>query len=341
VPRLALADLPTPVEPARRLGQRAGLDSLYVKRDDLCGALYGGGKTRKLELLLADAREAGARSVITFGGAGSNQAVATALYAAQFGLRATLLLAAQTGSEHLRRNLLAAHRAGAALRFVPGVAEAEAEARRLAARAPHGQAPYLIPPGGSSPLGNLAFINAALELAEQIAAGQMPAPDFLYVAMGTMGCAVGLALGLKAAGLKTQVVAVRASSPDTSSEPGLLAMAKETVAYARRLDPSFPELALRRGDVQIAVKHLGAGYGRPTPEGLRAIDAAREEEGWALEPTYTGKALAALLAGAPALDGKVVLFWNTHSSRPLAVDGVDPRSLPAAFQAYFAERAPR
>jgi D-cysteine desulfhydrase len=339
LPRVPLGLLPTPVERAARLGRRAGIEALLVKRDDLSGAAYGGGKTRKLELLLGEAREAGARAVVTFGGAGSNQAVATALYAAELGLRAILLLAPQPGGEHLRQNLLAALRAGAEIRLVSSVAEAEAEARRMARRAP-AAAPHVIPAGGSSPLGNLAFVNAAFELADQIAAGEAPAPDRIYVAMGTMGSAAGLAIGLRALGLAARVVAVRCSGAGTSSEPALLAAAAATVAYARRLDPSFPDVRLRRGDVLLDDRHLGAGYARATAAGLRAIAMAREEEGWTLEPTYTGKALAALLGDARALAGKVALFWHTHSARPLDVEGADPRSLPAGLQVYFAGAAP-
>jgi D-cysteine desulfhydrase len=328
--------LPTPVERASRLGPPS-LAALYIKRDDQSGALHGGGKTRKLEFLLGEAQEAGARAVVTFGGAGSNHAVATALYASQVGFRTLLMLAAQPGSEHVRENLLAMRRAGAELRMVAGVAEAEARARRLWARSAPGEAPFVIPAGGTSPLGNLAHVNAALELAEQIDAGQMPVPDVLYLAMGTMGCVVGLAIGIKLAGLRTKVIAVRASSPETSSAARLFTMADSTVAYARRLDPAFPAMRIGRSDVEIAGAHLGRGYAQATAEGLSAISLAREMEGLSLEPTYTGKALAALLASTTALSGKVVLFWNTHNGRPLLTDGIDPRSLPSGFWHYFAQ----
>jgi D-cysteine desulfhydrase len=112
-------------------------------------------------------------------------------------------------------------------------------------------------------------------------------------------------------------------------------MADATARYARRLDPAFPAMRLGRSDVEIAGAHLGRGYARPTAEGLSAISLARESEGLSLEPTYTGKALAALLASTDALSGKVVLFWNTHNGRPLQTDGVDPRSLPSGFWHYF------
>lgn len=335
VPHVPLALLPTPVERAARLGQ-PGLAGLYIKRDDQSGSLHGGGKTRKLEFLLAEAKEAGARAVVTFGGAGSNHAVATALYASQVGLRAVLMLAAQPGSEHVRENLLAMQRAGAEIRLVPGVAEAEMRARRLWSRSAPDRAPFVLAAGGTSPLGNLAYVNAALELAEQVAAGQMPVPDVLYVAMGTMGCVVGLAIGLKLAGLRTKVVAVRASSPETSSEARLFALARATVDHARELDPTFPAVQIGRAEVTIAGAYLGRGYAQPTAEGLAAIARARALEGLSLEPTYTGKALAALLASADALSGKVVLFWNTHNGRPLQTDGADPRSLPPGFWHYFA-----
>jgi D-cysteine desulfhydrase len=335
VPRLPWVLLPTPIEPAPRLARRAGLDTLLVKRDDLSGLLYGGGKTRKLAFYLADAQRKGARSVCTFGGAGSNQAVATALYAAELGLRAILMLAPQLPGEHVRTNLLAALHAGAEIHFIPGgVAAAEERALREARRAPR-DAPYIIPPGGSSPLGNLAFIEAALELADQIAAGKLPAPDILYMAMGTMGSAVGMAIGLRIAGLRTEVAAVRASSPETSSEARFFALARETVTFARGLDPAFPDIRLERGDVRVIANHLGAGYARPTAEGERAIALAREKESWALEPTYTGKTMAALLADAARLKEKVVLFWNSHNARPLALAGADSARLPAGLRAYF------
>ncbi|MRG93908.1 1-aminocyclopropane-1-carboxylate deaminase/D-cysteine desulfhydrase [Polyangium spumosum] len=338
LPRLPLGLLPTPVERATKLAAKAAIAGLHVKRDDLSGAAYGGGKTRKLEFFLADARAKDTREIVTFGAFGSNQAVATALYGAAQGFAVTLLLAPQTPSPYVRKNLLAARRAGATIRVVHGgVAEAEALAKR-AAKGAKGRAPYLVPPGGSSPLGNLAFVNAALELAEQVGAGVCPLPDCIYLAMGTMGSAVGLALGLELAGLRTEVVAVRTSSPETSSEARFFAMAKQTVAFARSLDPTFPEARLGRARVRFSTNHLGAGYGAPTRKGERAIALAAETEGMTLEPTYTGKTLAALLDDAERLAGKVVLFWNSHSSRPLLTEGVKSEDFPPVLRGIVAER---
>jgi len=338
LPRLPLAILPTPIERADKLGKRAGIPGLHVKRDDTCGAAYGGGKTRKLEFFLADARANGATKIVTFGALGSNQAVATALLGKELGFEVDLLLAPQTSSPYVKKNLLAARRAGASIEVVhEGVAAAFERSKRASANA-KGAKPYLVPPGGSSPLGNLAFVNAALELAEQVGVGNCPLPDRLYVAMGTMGSAVGLAIGLELSGLRTQLVAVRASSPATSSEARFFSMARETVAFARSLDPGFPDIRVGRARVRFATRHLGGGYAVPTKKGARAMQWAEETEGYALEPTYTGKTLAALLDDAEKLKDETVLFWNTHNSRPLVVDGVGPDDFPRILRDYVGKR---
>lgn len=325
----ALGSWPTPVEHAERLGARLGIRALFTKRDDRSGELYGGGKVRKLEWFLGEAMARGHRAVLTVGGVGSNQAVATALYGKSMGLNITLVLAPQQPGEHVRRNLLASCAAGATLRFaLRGVAEATAKAQEAER---HG-GPYVIPPGGSSPLGNLAFVNAALELAEQIAAGVLPEPDLIYAAAGTAGSVAGLALGLALAKIRSRVVAVRASNPGTSSAARLAAMQQETAAYLRSLDPTCQAAP---AEVRIVGQQLGAGYGHATASGSRAIALAREEESWELEPVYTGKALAALVADAPSLAGKTVLFWNSHSSRPLHTDGVDPQMLPPSLRPFI------
>jgi len=335
IARAPLGLFPTPIERAAALGQRLGIGALYVKRDDVSGAVYGGGKTRKLELFLGEARRGGHSTVITFGAAGSHHAVATAIHASALGMKAHLMLLPQPNDELVREALLADLRFGATIRLARGLAGAEAAARRQLLAAGDRREPYVIPVGGSSPLGNVAFVNAAFELGRDVEQGRLPEPDVVYLAMGTMGSAAGLALGFAALGMKTRIVAVRTSSPGTSSAPRLRAMLAETGEYLRALDPSFPAVDPDRCAITLAGKQLGAGYGLPTKRGLAAIAIARELADLTLEPTYTGKALAALIDDAPALAGQVVLFWSSHSSRTLDVASVDPRDLPAELQGYF------
>lgn len=338
LPHLALGDFPTPVARLTELGEHLGIGALYVKRDDISGSPYGGGKTRKLEFLLGDARRTNARTIVTFGGAGSNHGVATAAYARRLGFKALLLLLPEPGTDHVRENLLLDLHFGAELRLSPRRDQAEAAARRFAAHVAPGSEPYLIARGGTSWLGNAGYVNAAFELKAQIDAGAMPEPDFLYIAMGTMGSVVGLSLGLKAAGLETRVVAVRASSPDTSSEARLRAALAETSDALRQRDPTFPRLSFEDAGISIAGGYLGAGYASPTRKSGDAIAVAHLRGGLGLEHTYTGKAFAALVDDAPKLSDKVVLFWNTHNSRVIDASGVDWRDLPRELHFYFAGR---
>jgi len=150
-----------------------------------------------------------------------------------------------------------------------------------------------------------------------------------------MGSAVGLALGVAIANLRTEIVAVRASSPETSSEARFYSLARETVAYARGLDASFPNIELGHARVRFLGNYLGRGYGAPTKQGLAAITLLHETEGLTLEPTYTAKAMAALVADSKQSPARVVLFWNSHNSQPLLTDSVAPETFPVSLRHYL------
>jgi D-cysteine desulfhydrase len=330
VSHVSLGSFPTPIEGAGSLAERLGIGALYVKRDDLSSSAYGGSKVRKLEFLLGEARARGAELVVTTGSAGSNQAVATAVHARALGIDALLLLAPEAPSDHVRQNLLLSAEAGAELRAVPSVSSAVSSLARLTDRK-H----YFIEPGGSSELGTLGFVNAGLELAEQVRAGKMPRPDYVYVALGTMGSAVGLCIGFKLARLDARIVAVRASNPETSSPRRFHSLFANTVKYLRKLDPELPVLELGPRDVRIAGGQLGAGYARPTRAAREAAELFAGHTGAVLETTYTGKAFAQLIADAPELSDAVVVFWNSHASEVRAPPPGLYRALPAAFRDYF------
>src|SRR6185295_20349862 len=157
----ALTERPTPVERLRELERSTGAGALYVKRDDLTAHAYGGNKVRKLEFLLAAARACGADSVLTFGAAGSNHALATAIHARALGLRSICMLVAQVNARSVRRNLLASWQAGAELHHYPGEAQLRAAIRYRLLRheSATGKAPYVIAGGGSAPLGVLGFVD--------------------------------------------------------------------------------------------------------------------------------------------------------------------------------------
>jgi D-cysteine desulfhydrase len=329
LPRRPLLAGPTPVGPLALPGFAAG--SLYVKHDEHSAPCYGGNKPRKLEFLLAGARARGSRRLVTAGGLGTNHGLATTIHGARAGLATTLVLIDQPLTAEVREKLLLDAAYGAELIYGRNVAGVALAAARVLARAQlRGERPMWIPSGGSSPLGNVGFVSAAFELAEQIRAGALPEPAELYVPVGTAGTQVGLQLGLRLAGLGTRVVGVLVSDILPPTPRRMLRAARATLALLRRGDPSVPDPGLALGDFRLLRGQLGAGYGVPTAEGGAAIEAAAAA-GLALDSTYTGKCLAALLERKPGAAGGPLLFWNTYNAVDAAAAAprpLDPGLLP-------------
>ncbi|HSJ05725.1 MAG TPA: pyridoxal-phosphate dependent enzyme [Longimicrobiales bacterium] len=308
--RLRLGSFPTPVQPFEINGR-----TILVKRDDRCADGYAGNKVRKLEFLLADALRGGARRVITAGAAGSHHALATAWHGTRLGLDASLVLFPQRLTPHVRDIILMDAATGAELRWVRRM-EAVPWGMWRARRAHRGDAPYSVPPGGSSPVGALGYVSAGLELAEQIASGEAPRPDRIHVAAGTLGTVAGMAVGLAWAGLDIPITATRITSRVVTNPRVLGRLARDTVALLRAAGASLPpaDSALRL--IELQHDQIGDGYGRATAAGDRATELFAVA-GLTLDATYTAKAAAGLLAG-PA-DG-LPLFWHTLSA-------VEPRDL--------------
>jgi len=318
LPYVSLGYFPTPVEPVPDLARLLGLPLLLVKRDDVSGGAYGGNKVRKLEFLLGQALAERRRAVITFGAVGSNHVRATAVYAGRLGLQVHAVLAPQASTPYVDANLAADRAAGATLHFVDSYGQAlgrGTELRDEFARR-DGIEPFIIPFGGTNSIGTLGFVNAAFELAAQIAAGVSPEPDLIYVAYGSTGTASGLALGLAAAGLRTSVVGVRVVPAESTNAERTKRVMEGAVALLRESDAGFP--AIKPEDVALEVRDgfLGDGYAVATAASQEAVALAQANH-MHLETTYTGKALAALVADARAgrLAGKTALFWNTYNSR--------------------------
>lgn len=308
--RAALADLPTPVVRLEALGRACGHDRLFMKRDDLSGPVYGGNKIRKLEFLLGEALSQQRKSVITFGAAGSNHALATAICCRQIGLRAELILTPQPMSEHVRRNLQADRAVGAQIHRCERLCDVGAltDTVRAACLERDGIEPWIIPPGGSNALGALGFAAAALELTGQIR------PDVIYLPMGTGGTYAGLLTGFLLTDHRPRIEAIRVVDAAFRNERHLRQLCDELcdlLGIRERVDDD--RLVIRDG-------FLGTGYGAPTPEGAEAVEQFQALENIALEQTYTGKTVAALLHDLRSgrLDGQTVLYWNTLNSRDLS-----------------------
>lgn len=337
LPWLDLGGLPTPVTSHEALAARLGLGRLLVKRDDRAGDVYGGSKARKLEHLLAAAMAEGRPAVLTSGGVGSNHALATAVHARRLGLGCVLMLLPEPAGDHVRAHLLAERGLGCE-QFPERGTDETAVRRVLALRGAGEAAPYVIPAGGTGALGTAGYVNGAFELAEQVEAGEAPVPDVIYVAAGTTGTAAGLALGLRAAGLPSRLVAVRASNRGTATEARLRREIEAAASLLGGLDLAFqPPVEAAAEPALLRLEHgaAGPGYAIPTPEGARAAALARDLGGLELDGTYTAKAFAALIDDAPRLAGQTVLFWNTFDPRPVGPGGARPADLPAPFRRYF------
>lgn len=330
LPRVEICSLPTPLE-SWSLGVDCG--SLRIKRDDLTSEAYGGNKARKLELLLGQAIDEGRRAVITFGAYGSNHALATAVHACALGLEPHVVLSPQAPGPFAARTLRAHAGLGTVIHPVDGW-DGSREAVRVREELTRrdGIAPAVIPMGGTNALGALAYVSAAFELLEQGPA------DIVYVAGGTLGTALGLAVGFSLAGSATRVESVRVTPEQVGGADRASAIAADIIALMRRLDDSLPAIAPDELTFSPRDEFFEPGYGVLTTQTAAAVRAAAAS-GIRLETTYTGKALQALIEDADkaGLRDRDVVFWNTYSgTAPLPPPGSD-QSLPPVLREYVEE----
>lgn len=338
VNKLALAALPTPLEAASRLGANVGAAGLLTKRDDLAGLAYGGNKVRKLEYLLADARQRHCDALVTFGAAGSNHALATAVYAREAGLACFAVLTDQIVTPWVANTLRWHLLLGTHIVPAATYAGTQAEADRL--RSVHPTGPdrlYEIPWGGSSPLGSLGFVDAGTELAAQLAAAGVQGPLRVYLPCGTMGSVAGLLVGLRLAKVEATVVSVKVVPQNVVDGAAVLRLA---AAICELLPPgTAPALTDLAAHLEFRAGFEGEGYALPTPGCIEAVALARDLEGFRLDTTYSGKALACLIADARSgnLAGHTPVFWQTWNSRPYPPNlaTVDVSGLPPAFRKFF------
>ncbi len=277
---------------------------------------WGGNKVRKLEWLIPDAKRRGRRSILTFGGLGTNWGLATALYAREYGLETALVLVDQPVDEHVEAQLSRLEASGARIHRTHTKARTVAMLPWLLARSARGgRPPYLLPAGGSSPVGALGYVEAALEIAAQVAEGSLPEPAHAVVPVGTGGTAAGLALGFQLAGMRTRVVGVVVNDQLRLDPPVIARLARRTAGLLERRGAQLGPLRLEPAMLDLTRDQIGAGYGHTT-EAAGQATALAAEEGLALDPVYTAKAMAGLLAQrAEGRLGDPVLFVLTDGPR--------------------------
>lgn len=315
LPRVRLAQLPTPLIRLERLSRKLNGPHLWIKRDDQTGLAFGGNKTRKLEFLVGEALAQGADTLVTLGVGQSNHCRQTAAAAAATGLRCELLLNGQP-PEWPNGNLLLDELLGAQVHWIERAQRAEKLRELETSRREEGRKPYLIPVGGSNGLGAVGYVIAMLELQEQLRALSQRM-DHLVFASSSGGTQAGMALGARLAGFTGRVTGISIDRND----PGQFEFEDEIAhlanAGAKQLDSAA---RLTREDVEVIYGYRGAGYGIMGELEREAIRLLAREEGILLDPVYAGRAFGALLdlirQGRFKRD-ESVLFWHTGGAPAL------------------------
>ncbi len=308
---LDLLSGPTPIVEEAALARRWKLRSLWVKRDDLTSAAYGGSKVRNLEYFLGHAKARGVATLATMGPYGSHQALATAVHGAACGFRTRALLLPQPAAREveLNRHLLPAF--GMDVRRCAHWSQAPLGYARVRWG---GEPAYWIPAGSKHPIGVLGIIEGALELAAAIRNHQIPCPDDVVVPTGTCATAAGLYLGFAMARLPVRLVAVRLVPMMVTGPGKMKRLAQQTLSLLRQCGYRDP---LHWGEHLWVEGYAGPGYGiGHAPSQAAARDVAAFGS-FRTEITYTEKCLG--LLADHKLSDRNVLFWNTYSA-------VDPQA---------------
>jgi D-cysteine desulfhydrase family pyridoxal phosphate-dependent enzyme len=295
--RVRLAHLPTPLEFAKRLSEHLGGPQIWIKRDDCTGLAFGGNKARKLEFFLGDALRQESDTLVTMGPVQSNHVRMTAAAACKLGLECHAVLVGEEQG-HPTGNFFMDHLFGLHYTMItepldelpPGLVE-EKIAETMDHVTRQGRRPYLVPPGGAGPLGEISYYVAMKELLSQaeergVKIGAIVTP------VGSQSTLSGLVLGKKLLGLPTKVIGISVNLEGTCERaglPGVEDMIKEAARLIGAKVRVFPE------DYELLYDYVGEGYGIPTEACLRAVQIMAQEEGILVDPTYTGKSLAGLM----------------------------------------------
>ena len=309
IPRLRFAHLPTPIEELPRLSDHLNGPKVLIKRDDQTGLAFGGNKTRKLEFLLAEAREQGAKTLITGGALQSNHCRQTAAAAARFGFECILVMNGEM-PEQPSANLLLDQLFGAEIVTVKdraGRDQALQNTYDIALEA--GKNPYFITYGGSNPTGTLGYTFAMKEFMQQNIHA-----DWIVFGTSSGGTHAGLVLGQRVFGYKGKVLGISIDEPEEWLKTRVSALASDaSEKLGKRIE-------FTRDDVLANEQYCQAGYGVLTNAEREAVRLFAKYEGLVLDPVYTGRAASGmidLIRKGFFKREETVLFWHTGGTTAL------------------------
>lgn len=319
IPRLNFAHLPTPIEELPRLSEALGGPRILVKRDDQTGLAFGGNKTRKLEFLVAEAKAQGADMLITAGAAQSNHCRQTAAAAAKFGMKCILVLHGQH-TDSPSANLLLDFLFDADVVWVEKREDRTAVLLHTFETCCKGEhTPYLVPYGGSSPMGALGYAYAMQEfLAQEVRA------DWMVLGSSSGGTQAGLVLGQRVFGYTGRVLGISIDEPEDALRHHVAMLASDA---SEKLGE---RISFDAADVLVTDEYCQAGYGVFGNQEREAIDLFASFEGLLLDPVYTGRAAAGMIdlirKGYFNRD-ETILFWHTGGTPALFADKYAPEIL--------------
>lgn len=341
IPIARIANLPTPITECSHLEIALHHPHLYIKNDGLTGSkgLYGGNKVRKLQFLLGDAKKHNAKTIVTYGCFGTNHGLATACYAHALGFDCILMLKPQPNSPVVRQNLLLDHYFNAEIRTFPNNAIRTAAREQLLAEDTDA---YFFPTGGSTARGALGYVDAAFELKEQIEQGIMPEPHYIYLPLGSGGTTAGLLLGLKLANIHSIICAIEVEPAEhaTEFEDTVTQLFRETNQLLHEHDATIPLVEFPHEQIIYNEAFRGPDYGVWLRAGEDATRLMLQEEGIAVEGTYSAKAVAALVADINnniRSKDDVILLWNTYCGLDFShlTNDIDYKQLNPEVHRYF------
>jgi D-cysteine desulfhydrase family pyridoxal phosphate-dependent enzyme len=311
IPRIRIANLPTPIESLPRLTATLRGPHIWVKRDDLTGLAFGGNKTRKLEFVIAEAQANGAQTLITVGAIQSNHCRQTAALAARFGLKCILVLSGEVPAS-FSGNLMLDRLFGAEIIWTTNK-DRENDLQRAFEKAwEDGKRPYLIPLGASNVTGSIAYVYAFEE-----AVSQGLNPDWIVLASSSCGTQAGLVLGAKRSGWSGHILGISIDHSKIAMQEKISALASQASERLGNRLSFTPEEILVNDD------YLGMGYGVLGDNEINAIRLFAQSEGLLLDPVYTGKAAAGLIDLIEKgffKEDETVLFWHTGGTPALFAD---------------------
>jgi D-cysteine desulfhydrase family pyridoxal phosphate-dependent enzyme len=308
IPKIIIAQLPTPIEYLPKLSAKLAGPKLTVKRDDLTGLAFGGNKTRKLEFLLAEAQAHGARTIITAGAVQSNHCRQTAAACARLNYKCILILSGEKPAT-ATGNLILDQLFNAKLVWTTRNERDQILDDTFRNEWNAGHRPYLIPYGGSNATGATAYVFALKEMLEQ-----NYQPDWIVFASSSGGTQAGLVAGARLFNFQGKVLGISVDEHKKDLQESVAALANITADFLGE------KLDLVPDDVEVSADYLGGGYGVMGEPEKQAIQLFAREEGLLLDPVYTGRAAAGLIdlihKGYFKSEDEV-LFWHTGGTPAL------------------------